>query len=52
MILAMVEENKDIALYEIADRLDAEHDIQAVPSSIWQFFDKRGTTLKKDSACQ
>ncbi len=46
-ILAMVEENKDIALYEIADRLDAEHGVQAVPSTVWQFFDKRGITFKK-----
>ena len=47
VILAMVEENKDIALYEIADRLDAEHGVQAVPSTVWQFFDKRGITFKK-----
>jgi len=46
-ILAMVEGNKDIALYEIADRLEAEHGVHAVPSTVWQFFDKRGITFKK-----
>lgn len=46
-ILAMVEENKDIALYEIADRLAAEHGIRAAPSTVWWFFTKRAITFKK-----
>ena len=46
-ILAMVEEDKDIALYEIADRLAQEYDICAAPSTVWQFFNKRGITFKK-----
>lgn len=46
-ILAMVDENKDIALYEIADRLCEEHDIHAAPSTVWHFFAKRGITFKK-----
>jgi len=33
-ILAMVEENKDIALYEIADRLAGEHGVRAAPSTV------------------
>ena len=46
-ILAMVEETRDIALYEIAGRLAQEHGIHAAPSTVWQFFAKRGITLKK-----
>lgn len=46
-ILAMVERNRDIALHEIADRLAAEHGVEAAPSTVWQFFDKRGITFKK-----
>ncbi len=46
-ILAMVAKNKDIALYEIADRLVQEHGICAAPSTVWQFFNKRGITFKK-----
>lgn len=46
-ILAMVEENKDIALYEIAEQLAGEHGIRAAPSTVWQFFQKRAITFKK-----
>ena len=46
-ILSMVEENKDIALYEIAERMGVEYGIGVVPSTVWQFFAKRGITYKK-----
>ena len=46
-ILAMVEETKDIALYEIAERLVGEHGIHAAPSTVWHFFQKRAITFKK-----
>ncbi len=46
-ILAMVEENKDIALYEIAERLADEHGVHAAPSTVWHFFRKRAITFKK-----
>jgi len=46
-ILAMVEDNKDIALYEIADRLAQEHAIRVAPSTVWHFFAKRAITVKK-----
>jgi transposase len=46
-ILAMVEEDKDIALYEIADRLAEEHGVRAAPSTVWHFFAKRDITYKK-----
>lgn len=46
-ILAMVEENRDIALYEIAERLAGEHAVRAAPSTVWHFFRKRAITFKK-----
>ena len=47
----MVAETKDIALYEIAERLEKEHGVRVVPSTVWQFFAKRGITYKRDGAC-
>ncbi|MGE4221046.1 MAG: IS630 family transposase [Alphaproteobacteria bacterium] len=49
-ILALVAENKDIALHEIADRLAAECGVRAVPSTVHQFFARRGITYKKKTA--
>lgn len=46
-ILAMVEEHRDIALYEIADRLAKEHGVRAAPSTVWHFFDRRAIIFKK-----
>ncbi len=46
-ILGMVAQAKDIALYEIAERLEKEHGVRAVPSTVWHFFAKRGITFKK-----
>lgn len=46
-ILAMVEEDRDIALHEIAERMGAEHGIGTAPSTVWHFFAKRGITYKK-----
>ena len=46
-ILGLVSENKDIALHEIAERLAAEHEVTAAPSTVWHFFAKRGITYKK-----
>lgn len=46
-VLAMVEENRDIALYEIAERLADEHGVRAAPSTVWHFFRKRAITFKK-----
>ena len=46
-ILALVESEKDIALHEIAARLAAERGVTACPSTLWNFFDKRGITVKK-----
>jgi transposase len=46
-ILGLVEEIKDIALAEIAERLVEERGVSACPATIWYFFDKRGITFKK-----
>ena len=51
-ILAMVADNKDIALYEIADRLGAQYGVRAAPSTVWHFFDKRSITFKKRQRMQ
>ncbi len=49
-ILGLVEESKDIALGEIAERLSAEHGVQVCPATVWHFFAKRGLTHKKGQA--
>ena len=46
-ILGLVEETRDISLSEIAERLLAERTVLAVPSTVWEFFNKRGITFKK-----
>ena len=49
-ILALVEEEKDIALHEIAERLASERDVRACAATVWYFFSKRGLTHKKRQA--
>lgn len=51
-ILGLVEADKDITLVEIADRLDEEHDLRVVPSTIWYWLDRRAITFKKNRARQ
>lgn len=51
-ILALVEEEKDIALHEIAGKLAAERGVQACASTVWYFFSKRRLTHKKRQAMQ
>lgn len=46
-ILGLVEETPDISLAEIAVRLLAKRSLSAVPSTVWEFFNKRGITFKK-----
>ena len=46
-ILGLVEEDRDISLAEIAERLLAERGASAVPSTVWEFFNKRDITFKK-----
>lgn len=49
-ILDLVETEKDIALYEIAQRLETEQGVRTCPATIWYFFDRRGITHKKRRA--
>ncbi len=49
-ILGLIEADKDIALVEIAERLEAGHGLHVVPSTIWYFLDRRGFTFKKNRA--
>jgi len=46
-ILGLVEQNPDISLGEIADQLLTEYGVSAVPSTVWEFFNKRDITYKK-----
>ena len=46
-ILGLVEETPDVSLAEISEQLLAEHAVSAVPSTVWEFFNKRGITFKK-----
>lgn len=46
-ILGLIEDAPDITLAEIGESLAAEHGVQAVPSTIWLFLDRRGITFKK-----
>ena len=46
-ILGLIEEDADITLAEMADRLGKEHDLHVDPSTIWHFLKRRGMTYKK-----
>lgn len=49
-ILGLIEDARDITLAEIGERLVAERDVGAAPSTVWLFLDRRDITLKKDGA--
>jgi transposase len=46
-ILGLIEDAPDITLAEIGERLAAERDARAAPSTVWLFLDRRGITFKK-----
>ena len=47
-ILALVEaDDKDIALGEIVERLEAERGVRVGTTCVWTFLDRRGLTYKK-----
>ena len=46
-ILGLVEKTPDISLAEIGERLWADRSLSTVPSTVWEFFNKRGITFKK-----
>ncbi|NIJ43560.1 transposase [Parvibaculum indicum] len=49
-ILGLVEDNKDIALHEIAAKLAAERGVRTCAATLWYFFSRRGLTHKKRQA--
>ena len=49
-ILSLVEEKKEIALYEVAERLAAERGLRVCAATVWYFFSRRGLTHKKRRA--
>ncbi|MGK2742569.1 IS630 transposase-related protein [Tepidicaulis sp. LMO-SS28] len=50
-ILGLVEDNKDIALHEIAAKLAVERGVRTCAATLWYFFSRRGLTHKKDRPC-
>ncbi len=46
-ILGLVADAPDISLAEIAEKVLAECGVSAVPSTVWEFFNKRDITYKK-----
>ena len=46
-IFALLAEEKDIALHEIARKLAVERGVRTCPATVWYFFSKRGLTHKK-----
>ncbi len=46
-ILGRVEDAPDISLAEIAEKVLAECGVSAVPSTVWEFFNKRDIAYKK-----
>ncbi|AOF92214.1 transposase family protein (plasmid) [Sinorhizobium sp. RAC02] len=46
-ILGLIDAAPDMTLAEIGERLAAERGVQAAPSTVWLFLDRRGITFKK-----
>ncbi len=46
-ILGLIETAPDVTLAEIGERLATERGVQAAPSTVWLFLDRRGITFKK-----
>jgi transposase len=46
-IAGLIEATPDITLAEIGERLVAERDVRAAPSTVWLLLDRRGITFKK-----
>ena len=49
-ILGLVEQDRDVALHEIADAVAAERGVRTCPATVWYFLSKRGLTHKKRRA--
>ena len=49
-ILALVAEQPDISLAEIAARLAEQRAVSACPATVWYFLERRGISFKKNRA--
>lgn len=47
-ILGLIDQAPDISLAEIGERLAAERNVRAAPSTVWLFLNRRGITFKKN----
>ena len=51
-ILALIEEQPDMTLVELAAHLDEAHGLKVVPCTVWRLLDRHGLTFKKNRARQ
>ncbi len=51
-IMALIREQPDITLHEIAGHLREAHGLTVAPSTVWRFFDRHAVTFKKNRARQ
>jgi len=47
-LLMLVENEPDITLSEIAERLRSEHQVKACIGTLWNFLDRNGVSFKKN----
>ena len=52
VILDLIDQQPDVTLAEIADRLLQDHGERFATSTIWRFFKRRGISYKKNRARQ
>ena len=48
-VLGLIEDQKDITLLEIAERLEADRELRVAQSTIWYWLDRQGISFKKNS---
>jgi len=46
-LMGLIEEQADITLSEMVDRLEADRSLRVDPSTIWYFLNRNGITFKK-----
>ena len=49
-ILKLIEDEPDLTLSEISERLRDEHRVKASIGALWNFFDRNGVSFKKNRA--
>ena len=47
LVIGLIDEQADIALYEIVERLSQVHGLQVGKTTLWKFLHRRGWTYKK-----